>query len=93
MIERDTAETLALDVLGWLVTQDELLSTFQGASGLGTSDLKERAGDPELLGAVMDFLLMDDAWVMSYCDAAKIPYERLAQARAHLPGGEQVHWT
>lgn len=93
MSERDNAEILALDVLGWLVTQEDLLSTFQGATGLGTSDLKGRAAEPELLGAVMDFLLMDDAWVMSYCDSAKIPYDRLAQARAQLPGGEQVHWT
>lgn len=93
MSERDTAEVVALGVLGWLATQEDLLSTFQGATGLGVSDLKTRASDPELLGAVLDFVLMDDAWVVSYCDHAQVPYERLAQARAQLPGGEQVHWT
>ncbi len=93
MSEREMAEVLALDVLGWLATQEDLLTTFQGASGLSVDDLKHRASDPDLLGAVMDFVLMDDTWVISYCDHAKIPYERLAAARAQLPGGEQVHWT
>jgi len=37
--------------------------------------------------------MMDDAWVMGFCDAVGLPYEAPMQARAALPGGEQVHWT
>jgi hypothetical protein len=36
---------------------------------------------------------MDDAWVVAFCDNEGIPYDRLMQARATLPGGQQVHWT
>ena len=44
-------------------------------------------------GAVLDFLMMDDAWVVAFCDEVAVPYDRLMQARAALPGGEQVNWT
>jgi hypothetical protein len=36
---------------------------------------------------VLDFLLMDDAWVVAFCDAAGLPYEAPMRARAALPGG------
>lgn len=93
MAQQKTAEVLALEALQWLASEEELLSVFQGASGLNADDLKERAADPDLLGSVLDFVLMDDAWVISFCDRAGVPYASLAEARAQLPGGEHVHWT
>lgn len=90
---QETAETLALKALEWLVADDELLPVFLGASGAGIEDLKTGAGDPAFLGSVLDFILMDDRWVMAFCDSANIPYDRLMQARMALPGGASVHWT
>ncbi len=92
-VSADFAETLALKALTWLVAQEELLPVFLGASGASAQDLRDRAADPEFLGAVLDFLLMDDAWVIAFCDANDVLYERLAEARFALPGGDQVHWT
>lgn len=89
----EAAETLALNALAWLVGNEELLPVFLGATGASEADLKARAGDPEFLGSVLDFLMMDDAWVIAFCDAFSIPYEQPMMARATLPGGEQVHWT
>lgn len=91
--ERDSAETLGLQALAWLVGQEELIGVFLGASGASESDLRERAGDAEFLGSVLDFILMDDEWVVRFCDSQQIPYDRVMMARAALPGGEQVHWT
>ena len=93
MNRREVAETVALQALAWLVAHEDLLPVFLGSSGLDETDLRTRAGDPELLAAVLDFLLMDDAWVKGFCDAHQLPYGRLIEARAALPGGEQVHWT
>jgi len=42
---------------------------------------------------VLDFLLMDDAWVMGFCEAEGLKYDQPMYARAALPGGEQVNWT
>ena len=92
-ISADAAETLALKALGWLAASDELMPVFLGSTGASLDDLRSRAGDAAFLGSVLDFLVMDDAWVIAFCDAEGIPYDRLMQARAALPGGQQVHWT
>ena len=92
-VTQDFAETLALRALEWLIGNDELLPIFMGSTGAGIEELKTGAGDPAFLGSVLDFLLMDDQWVIAFCDAQVMPYERLMQARAALPGGEVMHWT
>ena len=90
---QETAETLALTALGWLAAHDDLLPVFMGATGIAEADLRSRAAEPEFLGAVLDFLLMDDDWVVRFCDDTDTPYDAPVRARAALPGGEQVHWT
>ncbi|MCG7627852.1 DUF3572 domain-containing protein [Epibacterium sp. MM17-32] len=92
-ISADHAEVLGLKALSWLASNDELLPVFLGSSGASISDLRDRVNDPAFFGAVLDFLLMDDAWVMAFCDSAEVGYSALTEARAMLPGGEQVHWT
>ncbi|MFT6674462.1 MAG: hypothetical protein ACJAVM_000645 [Sulfitobacter sp.] len=92
-ISNDAAETLALQALAWLAANDDLLPTFLGSTGASEGDLRARAADPAFLGAVLDFLMMDDAWVIGFCDSVSCPYERVMQARMALPGGEQVNWT
>lgn len=90
---QDYAETIALKALGWLVGNEDLLPVFLGTSGASQSDLQARAGDPDFLGSVLEFLTMDDAWVIAFCDAHEIGYEVPLQARWALPGGASVHWT
>ena len=93
MDQQNAAETLALKAVAWLVAEEDLLPVFLGSSGLSEADLRRSLGDPDLLGSVLDFLLMDDAWVMRFCDSEGLAYGRLMQARAALPGGAAVHWT
>jgi len=90
---QDQAETLALQALGWLAGNDELMPVFLGASGAALDDLKTRAGDPAFLLSVLEFLTMDDTWVIAFCDAHGQPYTAPMQAREALPGGAQTHWT
>ncbi len=92
-MRQDMAETTALRALGWLAGNDDLFPLFLGATGASAGDVAVRAGEPEFLGAVLDFLLMDDAWVVAFCDAAGLAYSVPMQARAALPGGGQVNWT
>lgn len=90
---RDGAETLALQALGWLAGQEALFTRFLGDSGATAQDIAAAAGDAAFLGAVLDFLLMEDAWIIDFCDAAGIGYGMPMQARAALPGGQAMHWT
>ena len=89
----DRAETLALQALAWLVGNDDLLPAFLGATGASEGDLRAQAGDPAFLGAVIDFLSMDDAWIVAFCDANGLAYDLPMRARAALPGGQQMNWT
>lgn len=89
----EAAETLALEALTWLVSDEDLLAVFLGSTGMSAADLKAHAGDAETLAALLDFLLMDDMWVRRFCEAQDIPLDHPLRARAALPGGAQVHWT
>ena len=46
-----------------------------------------------ILGAVLDFFLMDDAWVLRCCEETGLDPNLMMSARAALPGGQQMHWT
>ncbi|MEM1232509.1 MAG: DUF3572 domain-containing protein [Pseudomonadota bacterium] len=92
-MNQDRAETIALTALGWLAAHDDLMPVFLGSTGATIDDLRAQAGDADFLGSVLDFILMDDAWVVELCDAQSWKYEDLAAARAALPGGAQVNWT
>ena len=92
-MSQESAETVGLQALGWLAGNEDLLPVFLGATGASEADVRSGASGPAFLGGLLDFLMMDDAWVMSFCDSISMPYDRLMQARHSLPGGEQVNWT
>jgi hypothetical protein len=93
MMKQETAETGALRVLGWLAGEDDLLPVFLGATGTSMEDLRARAGDPEFLASLLDFVLMDDAWVLSCAGALDLPPEDIMTMRQALPGGMLPSWT
>ena len=92
-MSQDSAETIALQALAWLAANDDLLPVFLGSTGAVADDLREQAKDANFLGSILDFLLMDDAWVVAFCDTAGLSYEQPMLARAALPGGKEVYWT
>ncbi|WP_299678989.1 DUF3572 domain-containing protein [uncultured Roseobacter sp.] len=93
MYTQETAEVLGLRILGWLAADEALLPVFLGATGASEADLRAGATDPVFLASVLDFLMMDDAWVVRACDALRVAYDAPMQARQALPGGAQVNWT
>lgn len=92
-MQQDRAVSIAVEALGWLAANDELRPVFLGATGLQRDEVASRAQDPEFLGFVLDFLVMDDAWVQAFCDQADVPYDAPMTARSALPGGETPNWT
>lgn len=92
-IGQDYAETIALKALAWLAGDPDVMAQFLAASGLAPAEISARAGEPEFLGAVLDFILMDDGWVQGFCDNTGLAYDQPMAARMALPGGAQLHWT
>ena len=87
----EQAETIALQALGWLVAHETLCPVFLGATGSSVDDLKLRARDHDFQASVLEFVTMDDDWIVAFCDAHGLDYDRPLGARYALPGGEQVH--
>ncbi|SFD55911.1 DUF3572 domain-containing protein [Roseivivax sediminis] len=92
-ISRDHAETIGLQAIAWLAADEELLPVFMGSTGADEATMREGIGDPAFQAAVLDFLLMDDAWLTRFCDETGIDYAAPMQARAILPGGDLPEWT
>ncbi len=92
-MDENTAETIAIRALEWLVGHDELRPVFLGASGADEASLKAATEDRELLLAILEFLTMDDRWITEFCDWAGLDYSVPMAARSALPGGAGPHWT
>ncbi|TCL10165.1 uncharacterized protein DUF3572 [Shimia isoporae] len=92
-LSHEAAETLALDALTWLVNNDEVLPVFMGATGASVDDLRARAGEADFLGSVLEFLTMDDAWVVAFCDTKGVGYDQPLMAAHVLLGSARMHWT
>ncbi|MFP5479964.1 MAG: DUF3572 domain-containing protein [Alphaproteobacteria bacterium] len=86
--QQESAQTLALRALAWLLADEELTGLFLGATGASPADLRARAQDADFHLAILDFLLMDDRWVVAFCDGQGLPYTAPMQARAALGGTE-----
>ena len=84
-LTRDSAELLAIEALSWLIGNEDLLPVFLGSTGASADDIRQRSQDPDFLGAVLDFLLMDDAWIQAFCIEKSYGPELPMRARAALP--------
>jgi hypothetical protein len=86
-MERSAAETLALKGLAFLASEGDALTRFLGLSGLNPHELRDRAADPLLLAAVLDFILQDDQLVLTFAQGEGFDPKLIHQARRTLPGG------
>lgn len=92
-MQQEPAQVLALQALAWIAGDEDRLAGFMATTGAAPDDLRARAADPDFLGAVLDFLLMDDQFIIGFCDSQGLPYTTPQAARAALPGGASFHWT
>ncbi len=92
-MQQENAQLIGVKALGWIATQDEVFEAFIFASGARPEELRARAEEPEFLVSVLDFLLMQDEWVLGFAQATGSAPEQVMQARIVLGGGDMAHWT
>ncbi len=90
-MDKEQAETIALQALAFIAKDDELLAQFLAFSGLSPQDLKSRFRDPDFLGGVLDMILGDDAVLLDFCNAVSLSPDTLVKARRTLPGGHDTY--
>ena len=87
------AESYALKVTNRLNSNQDLLDVFMSSTGVSEATIKSDFHDGVFLAAILDFLLLDDKWVIAACDAMQLEPDAMHSARLMLPGGEKVNWT
>lgn len=92
-MDQNASEIVALQAMAWLLANKDLAEVFLGSTGMDPGDLKARASDPETLAAVLDFIFMDDAWVLGASAEIGCRPEELQAARRVLPGADAPSWT
>jgi hypothetical protein len=67
-LTRERAETIGLNGLAFLAGRQDDLERFLANAGIGPEELRLRAGDPDMLRAVTEFLLSDDPLLNAFCE-------------------------
>jgi hypothetical protein len=87
-MKREQAETLSLQILAHLLSDEAGRDRFLALSGSSVDDLRQNAGDPAFLAGVLDYYLANEADLLEMCEALSLPPDLPARARRELPG-----WT
>ena len=92
-MDREIAETRALEVLTWVLSEDDLIQVFMGSTGASQNDLRSNTLSHEFLLSILDFVLMDDRWVISCSKFLNIDPSQIQLIRISLDGGQEMTWT
>jgi len=79
----EQAEIVALSALGFLATAPGALERLMEQSGLDAATLKLRAADRDFQGAVLDFLLANEALLVDFCQTTQTE-PRAVQMANHI---------
>ena len=92
-MNKEIAETRALEVLTWVLSEDDLIQVFMAATGASQDDLRSNTLNHEFLISILDFVLMDDSWVSSCSKFMNIDPSQIQVIKMSLDGGQEVNWT
>lgn len=77
---------MALQMLGFLASDESRLDAFLNLTGIAPQGLAKLASDPQFLAGVMDHLLADQSSLLAFCEESGISPESAMRARRQLPG-------
>ena len=83
-VDAAQAEALGLAALVFLVEDPARLTHFLKLTGLSPDELKAQAGEPAMLGAILDHLLGDESQLMVFTASTGTAPEKVEPARAVL---------
>ncbi len=91
-MNKDQAEAIALDALGYIIQDAALRGRFLDLTGVDPSDLRGRLSDSSFLAAIIEFLLGDEACLLEFCSATEIDPQLPARAHTVLVGHTAAQW-
>jgi hypothetical protein len=85
-VNPQNAETLALNALSFLAESPDALESFMRQSGVDLATIRLKAAERDLLAAVLDFLMADEALLVRFCEATRTEPKAIRQANYELGG-------
>ncbi len=83
---KDEAETLALQVLAFLLSDSKQISRFLALTGMDPQNLRDVATSPDLQVATLEYLLSDEGLLLMFCQEVGIDPAIVAPAHTLLTG-------
>ncbi len=83
-LNREAAESIAIDALTFLAAEPSRLDRFMTLSGLTGENLRATAAEPAFLASVLDHLAADEALLLAFAANAGQDPVLVAKARAYL---------
>lgn len=80
------AETLAIQALGHLAQDKEVLERFLSITGLAPERIREAAATPGFLAGVLDYLMQNEALLLTFSENNNIKAESILAAHRQLSG-------
>lgn len=84
MTNQDDAAAIGLSALVWTLAEPTRAERLLALTGLTPADLRERAGEPALLVAVLTFLEAHEPDLVGCAAALELPAVALVNARMRL---------
>lgn len=89
----DPAEALALDVLLWIVGDEDRLFPFLAATGTDLESVRAGAKDPAFLAGVLDHVAGDEPVLLACARALEVKPERIVAAWQRLSPRADDEWA
>ena len=87
---REGDEMLALQALGWILSDEPTRERFLGMTGLTPDGLRASLHQQATLGAILRFLAAYEADLLACADALDVPAEILGAAARRLDMSEGI---
>lgn len=85
---RESDEMLALQALGWILSDEPCRERFLGMTGLTPDGLRASLHEKTTLAAILRFLSAHEADLLACADALDISAETLGAAARHIEEAE-----
>lgn len=84
--DTEFAEALAIRALAHLAQDNEVLERFLSITGLAPDKIREAAASPGFLAGVLDYLMQNEALLLTFSENNNIEAESILAAHRQLSG-------
>lgn len=92
-MNREEAEAIAIEALGFVAADPQLLPRFLAITGIEASAIRRAAGEPGFLAGVLQFVLAHEPTLMAFAQSSQRAPQTVATALTVLPFGDGIHET